>query len=78
MLDLLWFCSQRENGGEKGGMGMSACVNKERKKQVKAVQNKAALALAEEKRDRKLADARSELRERQDNQLEETEETIEM
>ena len=38
-------------------------------KQVKAVQTKAALALAQEKINRKLADARSELREREDNQM---------
>ena len=59
MLDLLWLRSQREKCGEKGGMQMSSCDHKETKKQVKAAQKKAALALAEEKRDRKLSDVRS-------------------
>ena len=45
MLDLLWLRSQREKCGEKGGMVMSSCDHKETKKQVKATQNKAALAL---------------------------------
>ena len=45
MLDLLWLRSQRKQFGEKGGMGMSSCDHKETKKQVKAAQNKAALAL---------------------------------
>ena len=78
VLDLLWLRSQREKFGEKGGMGMSSCDHKETKKQVNAAQNKAALALAEEKRDRKLADTRSELREREDDQMEEIDQTIEM
>ena len=45
VLDLLWLHSHREKCGEKGGMVMSSCDHKETKKQVKAAQNKAALAL---------------------------------
>ena len=58
MPDLLLLRSQMEKLGEKGGMQMSSGDLKETKKQLKTAQNKAALAEAEEKRDRKLADER--------------------
>lgn len=78
VLDLLWLRSQREKLGEKAGMQMASADLRETKKQLKTAQNKAALAEAEEKRNRKLADERAELRERIDDQIEEKETDIEM
>ena len=59
-------------------MQMSSGDLKETKKQLKTAQNNALLAEAEEKRDRKLADERAELRERSDNQKEEKDTHFEM